>query len=1212
MKKLLLLILFSFSISALQAQSILMANGSNTVCTGQFESSIGFGSGGTGTPGYNNNENFVMTFCPGVSGNLISMNFAACILASGDVLTVYNGSSTAAPILGVYDNTNPLLGIISAITATNPGGCLTFQFLSDTGIVANGWTASISCDIPCQAFEIGVDTLSPDTSLGGFIDVCDDDTAYLAVVGDYFTNNQNYNQNDSTTTFYWYLDTTLIDSGMSINFPPDTTGAFLLQVFAVDTLGCDANFNLNFWIRVATDPDFSQTFTSPDTICFGDSAVVNYVVSSVPWSNTDTTISVPTTYLPDGSGSSPGVYNNDITFSKFGTGDTIVSVSDISRFWVNMEHSFIGDLTISMSCPNGSTTILKNFPGGGGRWLGEACDNNLTATPGIGYYYEWLPTGNSLTNMIAHSAACVGCPLVANPCATASSGTTLQSSSYNSFGPMTNMVGCPLNGTWTLTIIDQWAIDNGFLFSWGVELDSSLYPSSIISFDPGIDTVTITPHNNAATTTITPDSLVVTPTIDDTTYCYTVDVLDGFGCYHDTTICFYVRSMCDPICYTPVSPVFANKKVSCPNGSDGELYATPNVSQIPSPWTFIWTDALGVLVSTTVNSVLPDTVTGLAQGGYNLEIIDGNGCSSNWQTALGTINAMQVTVVGVGQTSCASATCDAGANAVVFWGSPPYNYLWSSGDTTQAATTLCAGLNNVFITDANGCVDTSTFTVTTPDPIVTMPFGDTLICVSQAANIGTNTTGGTPPYSYTWSSGGATTQLISANPTVTQTFAVYVTDANNCTPDTGEIIVAVRPPLSITFINPDTLCPGDTAYLISLGHGGDTAYTYIWEQGLGTTAAVPAVVAVSQFYAVTVSDGCGSTPVADSIWLQVGGYPPLKVDVTPDDTICIGDVAQMYAKGIGGDRKFHYVWDNNLGTGPAKAVLTSVNNTYTVTVTDECFTPAGVGSINITVGNFEQFEAWVDTNKQCDPGQFVFGFDTLNPNFSYRINFGGGFKTVDPFSPIERTFTEDGCHDIKVTLTSEYGCVTEKKYPCFFKVLPKPIAAFDFYRHKPNVKEFGVDFWDESKGATIWNWYSNSSLISQEDAFSRMFPDSGKYNIMLVVTNEHGCTDSTDTDLPVEFVSSYYLPSAFTPNGDNTNDIFNVVGEGIQDQDFELIIFDRWGGEVLNITSRDAGWNGQMQNTGELMLTGTYSYSITFRLHNGRKITEFGQVNLLK
>jgi gliding motility-associated-like protein len=630
------------------------------------------------------------------------------------------------------------------------------------------------------------------------------------------------------------------------------------------------------------------------------------------------------------------------------------------------------------------------------------------------------------------------------------------------------------------------------------------------------------------------------------------------------------------------------------------------------PWTFIWKDISGVTLQTTLNSILPDTIIGLSQGTYTLEIIDGNGCSSTWTKPLGTVNSMQVNVVAVSMTSCAVNTCDATASAVVFNGTSPYSYLWSSGDTVSMATTLCSGLNYLFVTDANGCVDTSAFTVNTPNPISVSAYGDTTICISNTTNIGSIALGGTPPYSYNWNSGLATTSNVNVSPATTQTYLVVVTDSKNCPSDSDSVVITVRPPLALSFPNPDTVCPGETSTLIAVPSGGDGFYNFVWEQGLGTSAGVQVQVSTSQFYSVTLTDGCGTTPAVDSVWLQVGGFPPLKVDVTPDDTICIGDPFYLFAQGIGGDKKYTYEWDNGLGFGQTHAVKPTQFNVYTVTVTDQCLTPAGVGSVTVSVGNFENFNPLVDTNQNCDPGTFVFGFDTLNSKFRYEMNFGDGYRIVDPFSPIERTFTEDGCRDISVKLITDYGCVTEKNYPCFVTVLPRPVADFDFESHQPDITEFAVDFWDKSKGATEWTWYADQTFLSDTNKFTHLFPNDGTYNIRLIVSNEYQCTDSLDTDLTVRFVTNYYIPTAFTPNGDQINDEFTIVGEGVQLADFEMQIFDRWGGEVFTTTSRNVGWNGKFQNSGDELQTGTYAYVITFRIQNGRKITEFGTVNLLK
>lgn len=135
-KKLLLLLITTFTLFAVQAQVINMTNGSSSACSGNF-----YDSGGSGG-NYANNQTFVYTICPSVAGNYVSINFSAFNLENNwDFLYVYNGNSIAAPLIGTYTGgTSP--GII---TASLPGGCLTFRFTSDGSTVASGWAATISC-----------------------------------------------------------------------------------------------------------------------------------------------------------------------------------------------------------------------------------------------------------------------------------------------------------------------------------------------------------------------------------------------------------------------------------------------------------------------------------------------------------------------------------------------------------------------------------------------------------------------------------------------------------------------------------------------------------------------------------------------------------------------------------------------------------------------------------------------------------------------------------------------------------------------------------------------------------------------------------------------------------------------------------------------------------------------------------------------------------
>ncbi|VXB42017.1 conserved exported hypothetical protein [Flavobacterium sp. 9AF] len=93
---------------------------------------------------YAANENIITTICPDVPGNTVAAFFNSFNLDTNDVLTVYNGSTTAAPVLGTYTGTN--LPPILVSTAAN--GCLTFQFVSNGFTQTAGWDASIQCIVP--------------------------------------------------------------------------------------------------------------------------------------------------------------------------------------------------------------------------------------------------------------------------------------------------------------------------------------------------------------------------------------------------------------------------------------------------------------------------------------------------------------------------------------------------------------------------------------------------------------------------------------------------------------------------------------------------------------------------------------------------------------------------------------------------------------------------------------------------------------------------------------------------------------------------------------------------------------------------------------------------------------------------------------------------------------------------------------------------------
>src|SRR6218665_2373067 len=110
-----------------------MPGGTINTCAGTFY------DGGGGSANYANNQNVTTTFCSN-AGNCLQVVFSSFNTELNyDFLYIYNGSSTAAPLIGTYTGVNSPGTIIAS------SGCLTFRFTSDGSTVRAGWAATISC-----------------------------------------------------------------------------------------------------------------------------------------------------------------------------------------------------------------------------------------------------------------------------------------------------------------------------------------------------------------------------------------------------------------------------------------------------------------------------------------------------------------------------------------------------------------------------------------------------------------------------------------------------------------------------------------------------------------------------------------------------------------------------------------------------------------------------------------------------------------------------------------------------------------------------------------------------------------------------------------------------------------------------------------------------------------------------------------------------------
>ena len=266
--------------------------------------------------------------------------------------------------------------------------------------------------------------------------------------------------------------------------------------------------------------------------------------------------------------------------------------------------------------------------------------------------------------------------------------------------------------------------------------------------------------------------------------------------------------------------------------------------------------------------------------------------------------------------------------------------------------------------------------------------------------------------------------------------------------------------------------------------------------------------------------------------------------------------------------------------------------TYGVVLSDNCGSPHDTGTVTVTVLPLPDIDFTSDTNFACDPGKIVFSNKTKSISASCHWEFGDGL-TWDGCEDVPYIYRRSGKYDVTLSVTDDKGCTDSLTKDEFIEIARTPTAYFIIEPENPTILNPDVQFYDRSKGRITnwsWNFAGFASSTKQDPMFT--FPETEKdqYLIKLEVTDSNTCVG--DTLIPV-FVGpefSFYIPSAFTPNGDGLNDVWKPIGNGLDGSRYEMIVFNRWGDVIFRSTEVERGWDGRDMNNGEFVPAGLYPY----------------------
>jgi len=635
------------------------------------------------------------------------------------------------------------------------------------------------------------------------------------------------------------------------------------------------------------------------------------------------------------------------------------------------------------------------------------------------------------------------------------------------------------------------------------------------------------------------------------------------------------------------------------------------------PYVYYWDSGSGFSPGANTLTVSPDTTTT-----YSLYVEDAHGCESPVQSMTLTVSPEMHLSLLTEDNNCYQS-CDGEARVIIDGGLEPFDYSWAADGPVYQ--NMCAGMYNVTVTDIIGCQIDTVFFIDEPPQMLGHIYAEPASCYGYDDGLAwVEVSGGTPGYSYLWPNG-ATNDSVNVGVGVHE---VTITDAHNCRL-TMDVEVTEPPLLQVQVNGGDRwICQTNSTQLSAQATGGTPfgggQYNFHWQGTDGSTYNVhnPTVSPDSTTtYTVYVTDAHGCSSASGNVTVNV--YPDLVIEnvSTSYDSVCPGDPAIIEVDAGGGNGGPYTLTLQNGNVVPSPfTVYPEETTNYIITLHDACGSPVAKDSIEIIVMPKPPNNFVADKMEGCPP--LAVKFTELNPNdnYSYSWNFGDSnfANTKNPTHVYENT----GTYSVRLTVTSAFGCKSKKFIEDMIYVYPGPTANFYPQPEQVSILNPQVKFVNLSEHADSSFWFFGDGDSSHFTSPTHIYKGKGEFEAMLVAETDNGCRDTAVKTILVQDEFTFYVPTAFTPNGDGRNDFFMVYGRGIDPNEFSLRVYDRWG-ELVFETDKynpdkpiETGWDGTLLGNrykgDPLLKSGVYYWYCKFKDYTGIWHEKEGTVTLIR
>lgn len=551
-----------------------------------------------------------------------------------------------------------------------------------------------------------------------------------------------------------------------------------------------------------------------------------------------------------------------------------------------------------------------------------------------------------------------------------------------------------------------------------------------------------------------------------------------------------------------------------------------------------------------------------------------------------------------------------------------------NGDTTFYSFSIAGTYHITLSVNCNGVIQNTVKTIIVEPPPIASAGVDFVKCKYES--VAMTGTGGAI---YQWYNQDFSTLLSSSNPfnatdTADATYNVVVTDTNGCI-DTAAITATVTLPYA-QFIS-DTACLTHPTSFSDLSIVASQTFV-AWSWDYGDNSAVDTAHNPTHIFPnpglynttliSTTANGC-----KDTIKKPVLVYPLPQVNyymVPAPQGICDGTTVNFHDTSTIASPYSLEAWQWNFGDATAfvstenSSHLYAAPGTYDVQLNVTSNTGCSdsiVHTLTINPNPVVNFRA--NPRIGCEPLCVTFQDSSTiltGNNIQYLWDIGTGNPATS--TQFEHCYINDSVFapiyfDITLTVTSDSGCVSTLTKNNYITVYPNPEAFFDLDPTYTTVVDPTVTVVDHSIGTNFWNWnYGDSHVDSTSKPPTHLYrPDTATYLVTLITSTQYGCLDTAYNHIIIGPDFTFYIPNAFTPNGDGANDYF--FGSGIGISIYDLWVFDRWGNMIFHGNDLNDKWDGKANQGDKSAQQDVFIWKVTLTDVFDKKHQYIGTVTLI-